>query len=257
MSDIDQYIKIFDNYTGSFLSRSISENTRENINLKITHSKNVLMHCENIAKSENLDKEDFFVAQLCGLFHDIGRFEQFTKYNTFRDDASVYHGSLGVEVLENEKILENLPSKIQESVLSAVLNHGLIKIPDNTTGKPLFFSRLIRDADKADIFRIVAKYYHSSGPRNIALEYGLDDLPEISSKVLDSFYNYSIISKDDLKTLNDFKTMQLAWIFDLNFKYTKLHILKNNYTNIVLDSITDEKPKLEIKEIISDKLSIQ
>ena len=80
MFDIDRYILRFDNYCDRFVNENISGNTLENIHLKITHSKNVLSHCENIAKTENLNAEDFFIAQLCGLFHDIGRF-RITSYN--------------------------------------------------------------------------------------------------------------------------------------------------------------------------------
>lgn len=255
MFDIERYILKFDNYCDRFVNENISGNTLENIHLKITHSKNVLYHCENIAKTENLNAEDFFIAQLCGLFHDIGRFEQFTKYNTFKDDESVYHGALGAEVIEKEEFLNDLPDRIKSLVITAVLNHGLIRIPANTKGKALFFSGLIRDADKADIFGIVAKYYHSKGPRNIALEYGLDDSPQISEKVLNCFLNSELVSKDDLQTLNDFKTMQLAWIFDLNFNYTKQYILKCNFADIVLESITDDKPKDKIRKIIEKTLS--
>ncbi len=255
MFDIDRYILRFDNYCDRFVNENISGNTLENIHLKITHSKNVLSHCENIAKTENLNAEDFFIAQLCGLFHDIGRFEQFTKYNTFKDDESVYHGALGADVIEKEEFLNDLPENIKSLVITAVLNHGLIRIPANTKGKALFFSGLIRDADKADIFGIVAKYYRSKGPRNIALEYGLDDSPQISEKVLNCFLNSELISKDDLQTLNDFKTMQLAWIFDLNFNYTKQYILNCNFTDIVLETITDNKPKDQIRKIIKKTLS--
>lgn len=254
MLDILDFIKIFDNYCDRFLKETTSENTLENIQLKITHSKNVFHHCREIAKSEKLNYDKQLLAEICGLFHDIGRFEQFTIYNTFRDDDSVYHGGLGVEVLKKEKILESLPTAIQDIVFVAVYNHGLIEIPKDTQGENLFFSKLVRDADKADIFRIVAKYYHSAGPRNIALEYGLQDIPEISQDVYDQFCNFKMISKDSLKTLNDFKTMQIAWVFDINFAYTVKYILKNNYINAVLSSITDEKHKVEMNRIIKEKL---
>ncbi len=254
MYDIEKYIKAFDIYCNSFVVNCKSDNTIQNLNLKIVHSKNVLMHCENIAKSENLNDEEYFIAQLCGLFHDIGRFEQFTTYNTFRDDDSIYHGALGAEVLEKEGFLSDLDIRTQGIVIKAILNHGLIAIPQNTVGDELYFSKLVRDADKADIFGIVAKYYHSSGPRNIALEYGLADIKEISACVLEKFLDRQMISKDDLKTLNDFKLMQLAWIFDLNFVYTKRFFINNNFAEAILSSITDDTHKEKIKSVIEESL---
>ncbi|HNQ69469.1 MAG TPA: HD domain-containing protein [Bacteroidales bacterium] len=256
MPDINDFIKIFDNYCDGFLKKTTSANTHENIQLKITHSKNVFYHCSEIAKSEKLSKEQQYVAEICGLFHDIGRFEQFTVYNTFRDDYSVYHGALGVEVLKKEKFLEKLSEDIQEIILTAVYNHGLIEIPKNTKADKLYFSKLVRDADKADIFRIVAHYYHSTGPRNIALEYGLEDIPVISPEVFRQFCDRQMISKENLKTLNDFKTMQLAWIFDINFSYTTEFIIRNQYLDTVMSSITDERYKDKMNQIIKEKLYV-
>ena len=43
---------------------------------------------------------------LIGLLHDIARFEQYTKYKTFRDSISIDHGDLGVEILFEEKEIE-------------------------------------------------------------------------------------------------------------------------------------------------------
>ena len=233
MSDYNYYNQLFDEYTDQFL-KDTKENTWQNIRLKIVHSKNVEKNCNDIAKSEKLDNESTFTAKLCGLFHDIGRFEQYTKYHTFRDDNSVYHGQLGVEVLNETGFLKDLPEKTTQIILKSTYNHGLIQIPEETKGETLYFSKLTRDADKTDIYRIVSEYYHQSGPRNIALEYGLEDTPVISENIMEDFMNGKLISKSSLKTLNDFKTMQLSWIFDINFNYTKEMILKNRYLDSIL-----------------------
>ena len=185
------------------------------------------------------------------MFHDIGRFEQFTKYKTFKDDDSVYHGSLGVDVLKSEGFLSNLSSEIQEIVFDAVYNHGLIRIKEIKNSNSTKFCKLVRDADKIDIFRIVAKYYQSSGPRNIALEYGLKDSPIISDSVMQKFRNKALIEKEELNTLNDFKTMQLAWIFDINFPLTRKVIFESKYLDIILGSISNVEQREMLSKIIS------
>lgn len=250
MSNIQEFEERFDVYSKSFLGTSVSENTAKNIKLKIAHTKNVMKNCRAIALNENLSPDNIFIAELCGLFHDVGRFEQFTRFNTFRDDDSLYHGQLGVEVLEKEGFLSELSIKTQELIKIAVYNHGLIRIPDDTIDQKLYFSKLVRDADKIDIFRIVAKYYHSSGPRNIALEYGLVDSPIISESIIQKFKAEQLIEKEELKTLNDFKTMQLAWIFDLNFEYTRKTIQDKGFLDIVLESINS----LEQREVLRDEI---
>ncbi len=242
----------FDVYSKSFLGPTTKEHTSKNIKLKIAHTKNVMKNCRAIALNENLCPNDIFIAELCGLFHDVGRFEQFTRFNTFRDEDSLYHGQLGVEILIKEGFLDALLIKTQELIKTVVYNHGLIRIPEETIGQELFFSKLIRDADKIDIYRIVSNYYCNSGPRNIALEYGLIDSPIISESILNKFKAKQLIEKEELNTLNDFKTMQLAWIFDLNFEYTRKTILDKGFLDIVLESISS----LEQREILRNEIRI-
>jgi putative nucleotidyltransferase with HDIG domain len=248
--ELNQYIQIFDDYTRQFLDNQDNNEIIVNINLKIKHSKNVYLNAIEIAKSEGLNKADEEIAGICGLFHDIGRFEQFTKYNTFRDQNGIYHGELGVEVLKKEKMLENLPPHFCEIVYTAVYDHGLKSIPKNRSGKKLYFSKLLRDADKADIYRIVAEYYHNQGPRNIALEYGLEDNGEISDNVIQDFLNYRTIDKNHLKTLDDFKCMQIAWIFDINFESTYNKIINNKHPSAIIKSLRDKKQAKIIEQLI-------
>jgi hypothetical protein len=251
MLDIQDFIRTFNIYSKSFLDTN-EDYINKNINLKITHTKKVLKNCTKIAISEGLNSEDQFIAELCGLFHDIGRFEQFTKYKTFRDEDSLYHGQIGVDVIKKESFLRRLPRSTQDIIITSVYNHGLISIPENTIGKKIYFSKLVRDADKIDIFRIVSKYYKSSGPRNIVLEYGLEDSPIISESVMQKFKAKQLIEKQELNTLNDFKAMQLAWIFDLNFDYTKKTIFESEHLNVVLESISNvEQREILRKEIKS------
>jgi len=254
MLNPEKYLRFFKDYTSTFLHNCENDNTTENIRLKIKHSLNVFKHSLEISKSENLNAKDYFLAGVCGLFHDIGRFEQFTKYNTFVDSNSIYHGSLGVEVVEREQVFNDLTDSMIKIIKAAIYNHGLISIEKYENEKELFFSKLVRDADKADIYRIVAEYYKSTGPRNIALEYGLEDVPEISASVMELFKAKQVIPKFELKTLNDFKLMQIAWLFDLNFDYTRAYIIKNKFPEIVLNTMNGDNIKAEVSYYLQEIL---
>jgi HD superfamily phosphodiesterase len=249
---MDYYFDWFKKYTDSFLTDVDSE-IKENILLKRDHSYRVSKNAEIISKNSNFSAQEVKLATICGLFHDIGRFVQFTKYKTFKDENGIYHGALGVEVLINENILDSFSNEEKSIILNSVNDHGLKKIPDERQGKQLKFSKLIRDADKTDIFSIVAKYYKSKGPRNIALEYGLKDSPQISEKVFEYFKKKITIDKNDLQTLNDFKLMQIAWIFDLNFNYTKQILKEKSYLDVVLASININNSQKEEIKLIIDK----
>ena len=73
--------------------------------LKRDHSLRVHAFAVRIAKIEAPD-----LLPLCraaALMHDIGRFEQFERFGTFRDDVSVDHGNLGAEILKREEFSRN------------------------------------------------------------------------------------------------------------------------------------------------------
>lgn len=59
------------------------------MNLKYAHSLRVAALSERIAQSLSMEKEDIDLAWLIGILHDIGRFEQLRRYQTFFDYRSM------------------------------------------------------------------------------------------------------------------------------------------------------------------------
>ena len=64
------------------------------VKLKIDHTYRVAALCARIAQSLALPPEDVDLAWLSGILHDVGRFEQLRRYNTFIDAQSVSHAAL-------------------------------------------------------------------------------------------------------------------------------------------------------------------
>ena len=60
--------------------------------LKEKHSLRVCNEILNIGKNHNLTDNNLRLAEAMALFHDIGRFEQYTRYQTFVDKKSENHG---------------------------------------------------------------------------------------------------------------------------------------------------------------------
>ena len=73
--------------------------SNKRIALKIAHTYRVANLCEQIARGEGMDEEDVELAWLCGLLHDLGRFEQLRLWDTFSDGASAEHAAIGAAVL--------------------------------------------------------------------------------------------------------------------------------------------------------------
>ena len=55
----------------------------------------------------NLSEEDILLAELIGLLHDIGRFEQIKNYHTFLDKESIDHAEYGNKILFEDDLIRN------------------------------------------------------------------------------------------------------------------------------------------------------
>ena len=126
------------------------------VKLKIDHTYRVAALCARIARSLSLPPEDVDLAWLCGLLHDVGRFEQLRRYNTFIDSQSVSHAALSVQVLFDEgRIRDYVDDPAEDALLcTAVEWHSAFRLPEKLDARTRTFSQLLRDADKIDILRV-------------------------------------------------------------------------------------------------------
>lgn len=172
------------------------------------------------------------------MLHDIGRFEQLTRYGTFADKKSENHGELRVKVLQQGKVLTDLDEATQHLILKAISCHNCLHIPEGESPACTFFSRLLRDADKLDIFNIASTYYHiNHAERNAAVELDLPDTPEVSQDVLDCLQAGKMIRMQQLRSLNDFKLLQMAWVYDINFPPTFRMVFERGYLKKIKDML--------------------
>ena len=59
----------------------------DKIRLKIIHTYGVVDSSRQICERLHLSEEDTALAQIIGLLHDIGRFEQIKRYDSFEPDT--------------------------------------------------------------------------------------------------------------------------------------------------------------------------
>lgn len=202
----------FSNYVGSYPAT-------DPVVLKKEHSLKVCREILSIGSKLNLDTERMLLAETAALFHDIGRFEQYNRYRTFVDHKSENHADLGVKVLREKEILDLLDKRSRDVIFKSILNHNRLHIPEGETESVVFFSKLLRDADKIDIYRVVTDYYRDpSADRSAAIELDLPDIPDVSDEILHGLRTGRPADHQRLKSLNDFKLLQLGWVYDVNFK---------------------------------------
>ncbi|HMK60604.1 MAG TPA: HD domain-containing protein [Dissulfurispiraceae bacterium] len=228
--DLHYFRKWFVSYCRAFYLSD--EKEQKNIELKELHTLQVCKNIISIAQGESLNSNQVRIAEAVALFHDIGRFRQYAQYKTFRDSLSENHGLLGFSVLQNEKILDRLPSHEQAIIFDAVKLHNTFSIADITDVETIRFLKLIRDADKLDIWRVFIEYYETpENQRPEAVGLGLPDVSYYSKDVLSSLKGRKVVSLMQLKTLQDFKLLQLSWVFDLNFRTSFILLKERGYVS--------------------------
>lgn len=163
------------------------------IALKIEHTYHVAENADRIARSlmsgpssdqypapDSLTQDDIDLAWLLGMLHDIGRFEQIRRYETFNDARSIPHARMSCEVLFPERYsvdahffsempngrfgrledylpeLDTRPDadKCRDLINTAISLHSAFRLPDNLTDRERLFCNILRDADKVDILRV-------------------------------------------------------------------------------------------------------
>lgn len=232
--DLARLKKWFSDYTGSFNSPEPLQ--RRAVTLKVEHTRRV---CENIlliaGEQPSMTDEKLRLTEAVALLHDTGRFPQFERYGTFDDKASINHGRLGAEVLTRERILDELPEKERELILDCVRFHNALKLP-SLDGDTLSCLKLLRDADKLDIWRVLLEVYES-GESSSAATLGLPDSPECSEEILSSILDKRIGLMSQVKTINDMKLVHLSWVFELNFGATYRLLGERGYMQKMSESL--------------------
>ncbi len=220
---------------------------QQNINLKEEHTARVCSEIIDVGKSLDLSQTDLYLAEVMALFHDVGRFEQYARYGTFLDLVSEDHAALGVKVLKKHKVLDKIDPPTRDLIFRVILYHNRAELPEDETEECLFFAKLLRDADKLDIWRVVTDYYHSKNEsRNSSIELDLPDNPEISDGVCQDLLAGRIVKATSIKTLNDFKLLQMGWVYDVNFPRTFQIVKERNYIEMILSVLPQTDTVMEV-----------
>ena len=124
-------------------------------NLKVTHTYHVAENSKNIAEKLNLSKEDIELAELIGLLHDIGRFEEL-KITKELNSIKFDHATYGSKMLFEKGMIRNFveDSQYDEIIKKAIENHSKLTIEKGLNERELLHSKIIRDADKLDNYRV-------------------------------------------------------------------------------------------------------
>ena len=205
----------------------------DGIILKEKHTWRVTANCKALAEHLGLNEHDVWLARMIGLFHDVGRFYQFTVYRTFNDALSENHAKLGLKVIADLPFMHKLSPDDLATLKFAIGNHNAKEIAPTDNKRFLAFAKLIRDADKIDIYRVLKPYLLPT------------DGTGCSPDFLDLFIEGKQCDYTKMRTQDDRKLVRLMWVYDINFAWSLEQIMKQNYIEDIIAKLPqDDKMQL-------------
>jgi hypothetical protein len=239
VTDFQKLQQWFTDYVATF--KDLDPEGLRNILLKEDHTLRVVACMDALAAGEMLDSGETLIARTVALLHDVGRFPQYRRWRTFRDSESTNHARLSLEVIRSERLLEKLPDGERLLIEEAIRFHNLLAVPEQVASPTDRFIRLIRDADKLDIWRVFLEYYQlPEAERASAVGLGFPDLPEVTPACLDALACGVVVRLDQARVLNDFKVLQISWVYDLSFATTRRLLLERNYLTQLAATLPDD-----------------
>lgn len=266
--------KTFQEYTDRY------DSTNPKIKLKIDHTYRVANLCEQIAQSLELSAAEVDLAWLSGMLHDVGRFEQLRRYNTFSDAQSIDHARFAVELLYDDGLIadyvpeisttelvadartwrsmgganesptaqsEDIPlSDILQTLRIAIGEHSAYRIQKGLDERTRMFYQILRDADKVDIFRVIC-----DTPMEEVYGFQTKDIlrSAITPEVMQAFYEHHAVLRKLKKCPADYIVAHGSLTFELVYPES-LRIAKEQGYLKQMMSFQSENP--DTAEIFED-----
>lgn len=251
---MNRYIDWFLSFAQGFFQGSLEDD--KNIQIKIDHSLRVLENARKITQSVDLDEDLARLSHLAALFHDVGRFPQYAKFRTFNDRISVNHARVSVEVLRKVDILSELNSRDRRLVLGAIFLHNRRHVPSGPSPHLDVMARIIRDADKLDIFTVMLSHLEPGTPRNGVVTLNLKPHPTAyTAKFLHDVQFRKMGKYDEMVWINDLKLLLCGWVYDLNFPVSRGIILEQGHIERIFDLLPKEPEFISLREKLREDLA--
>jgi len=207
----------------------------DKIALKIKHTYNVLNVCEYISREAGLDEENINIAKLIALLHDIGRFEQVKRFDSYSEE-NIDHAEYGLKVLFEENMIRDFikEDKYDNIIYKAIKNHNKYKIEEGLTEQELLHSKIIRDSDKIDNYRV-------KETESFEALFGISEEQfseeKLSEKIYNDFLSGKLIDIKEPENCIDCWVLYIAFLFDFNFPFSFKYIKEKNCINKIIDRV--------------------
>ena len=231
-----------------YIDSFVAENKEEsNIANNILHTQRVVENILILADSLELSESEKYTAEVVALYHDIGRFWLLRQDET----SNLDHAEASVEYLKTNQTFISLDEQVRNIIIEVILNHHLPEIAKKDNNVSLFFSKLLRDADKLDIWRLTIDALAIKGKKSkMAIELGLSEKLVITGPFCQNIIDGGIPNKVDIVTFSDYLIFQMSWVFDLNFRKSFQLLNQKQYMRHIYDALPKHDNVFEIYRMI-------
>jgi hypothetical protein len=252
--DFETYGQWFRDFTREFLQGS--EFDAANVQLKRDHTWRVLELARRISREAEPVPELRELAHLAALFHDVGRFPQYARYQTFQDQISVNHAYQGVLTLKLHRVLEEVPAAARRLVLGTVALHNRRCLPRGLSGELKSLTQIVRDADKLDIFAIMLAHFSPGTPHNNVVNLELKPHPDnYTPEILAQLRRRQMVNYHKMVWVNDFKLMLCSWVYDLNYRKSRKVFRERGYLEELLGYLPRSPEMISLGQQLREDLA--
>lgn len=223
---MEQTIQNYNNIFWNIIK--IYDLNENNILRKVIHSFDVAKNCFSVACNLKLNGKERYLCYLIGLFHDIGRFEQWVKYKTYDDKKSIDHGELSYKILSELdcKKLFSLNIKEEKIFKEAIRYHT--KPYCGKCKKIIMYNSILKDCDAfSNVVSTANGMQQMTAAQN-----------GVTKQVLDAFYNKQLLNVFSPQTKLDRCLSLTACCYYVKSIFIRKQIIEANYIDMIYETFS-------------------
>jgi putative nucleotidyltransferase with HDIG domain len=202
-----------------------------------THSLRVVSNSLMLAKVLLQTEEDMHIAEIIALFHDYGKAVMIVQGTESPINIQHNHAAVSAKLMQQMGFYPKLSADVQLIILKSIEGHNKLKLPKLDNEQQTLFARLLRDADKLDIFESSYRFFKEKYSFQPLMTMDLINQIEVSDKIIKSILAGKTAAVEDMKTMNDYRMLLLSMAFDLNFKYTFRILSEKQYIQKIYETL--------------------
>ena len=225
------------------------------VSAKLRHTQRVQDHVLAIIKEAKPSRENARCAELAALLHDAARFPQLVRTASYDDHTGYNHAEAGARIVADAGLLDPLPERFGERVLTAIGLHNLGVLPTDLDPEDRLVLDILRNADKLDALRNCIRYLDPKNPKGRALKSGMTFHPtNVSRETLDLAMNRQLIPFGSIVWSNDYTVFLCCWLYDLHFHCVFERLKTSGIYETLLGKLPDGDPFDALKTQLRDDL---